>query len=323
MAHATASSRANLIVPVVDPVVVDSVFKNANFLRLLPRIDAAGTTYIVKAKTASNSSAAAYAEGDAAPTVQTITVMEGSFSYRSWWVSYGETGHARRQRGPNWDGTYGSSDAELMDALGQLRDVMETDSLADATYGLLGQVDDDSTTWGGLNRGTYTALKSLVVAGGSAENTNKNLTYLTLGVREAPYGGRPNLILSAPLQIQHYMDHLCSAPVPTFGGQIADRGFSGASYAGIPWLAIPDFVNSEIAAIMVDPDPIISDVCYVNHELEGAEMTADGASPGQVAFLQLGNTDDSVNYLANTAGALVVRRPQRCAKIEALATSWT
>ncbi len=324
MALQTVSGSSALIKDVVNPRLCNSVFHNRYFLKMFPREpDALGSTYDVKHVVSGTTGTDLFAEGDAAPSAVAGGYQTANMTYQDVRVVFGMTGDQERAVGSNGAGThFAGMDVEARLAIEALRDLMETTHLADQTYGLLGMVDDDTTTIGSIDRGTYTALKSLVVAGGSATLTHAKLNDCFFGMQEDPYlaAGGPELILSSAKQIQLYHQSVLGSP-NNDGGANGDRGFMTTSLNGVPWLSVPNFVNTEIVMLKGIND---GSIFWVNHETRAGafEVNVDESeSIGKVYLKEYASSKDETTYQATMSGALIVLFPAAQAKIEALATS--
>lgn len=334
MAVQNVSGLSAVIRDVADPTLLDSVFKNFHFLRLFRSIGPkADDTYKLKVITASNSSPTVTADTGAYPGAQATTYASAEFAWVTVYTTYGITDESKRSIGPDLETSLVDGFGDEADALGQNRDLFETTFMADAATGLLGLVDDDSTAWGGINRGVSTTLQSLVVAGGSAALTHAMLTQGDLTVRNAPYGGKPELLLSSVTQKRRYIEALLDGPQSQVGGKgDASYDFDLVGYGGKPWVAIPDFVESEIVFASGVFDG--SGMYFVDHNywdtaawkdadaVEFQQMQVGPNCKATLSHVTLGKTAPITTKVWGLSGAFVVRQPWKQSKIEALATSW-
>jgi len=334
MAVAGTTSLGSLIKPIVDPDLIPSVFQNAHFLRNFrsdPRGPHAGTTVKKNAIVSQNTGVAACAEAGSFEAVGAAGYQQGSFAFTTIYGTFGYYDEAKRALGLGLSNSYHAEDTEAVDTLAAVRDLMETTMMADAATGLLGMVDDDSTAWGGVNRGTYTTLKSLVVAGGSAAVTEAMLNNAVLGLGSAPYGARPEVIMSEFIQMRSYSERIVASPALN-QNLVGDTTYEKFSFANIPWIPIPDFVTSEIAFLSGVRDG--SGIMVYDHNIWDVNVFNDGDvvdfMPVQlgpdcratVGLIKVAKTAPSSTYAWSMSLALVVKRPMHQAKIEALATSW-
>ncbi len=334
----TTTTYATGIKDVVDPNVIPSVFQNSHFTRILKNNFPEGESVVddtvkVNAVVGSNANTATHAEAtNAYPDADSTEYQQGAFTPVTIYSAYLVTDDLKRALGPGLrnsvtPGAFG----DKIDSLRQTRDLLETTLMADAATGLLGQVDDDTTAWGGVNRGTYTSLKSYVVAGGSAALTAAMLHDAHRNVRNAPFGGNPELIVSGVYQKGYYVEKLVADAQGQPGGPgdltyQNDRIF----FAGIPWLDIPDFTASEIAFLHGIRDG--SGICMVDHNFWNtadwgdAEVQFERLRLGPQNWLnlshaKLGRTTPSSTYVWGVCVSLLTLLPMYQAKIEALATS--
>jgi hypothetical protein len=154
------------------------------------------------------------------------------------------------------------------------------------------------------------------------------LNSLVIGLSESPYGAQPQLLVSAAIQHQDYIENVLENPMNMQFGR-GDAGFSELSVHGVPWIRIPGFVTSEIVALsgLTPPPgapPESASIIFVNHDVRrGTTRVQLGPSCfANVAITNLGPTGDLTSRIATMSGMLVVRRPHKQGKIEALATSW-
>lgn len=334
MAVAGTTSLGSLIRTFVDPELCMSVFQNTHFLRHFrsdPRGPMAGTTVKINAVVSQNTGVAAAAESASLEAVGAAGYQQGSFAFTTIYGTFGYYDEAKRALGQGLAAGYHGFDTEAADTLAAVRDLMETTMMADAATGLLGMVDDDTTAWGGVARNTYTTLKSKVVAAGSAVLTDAMLDEARFGVGSAPFGGSPELIMSEYLQLRSYNVNVVAGPTGAVGGR-GDSSYGEFSYANVPWFPVPDFVNSEIAFLSGVTDG--SGIMWYDHNVWDTNVFNDSDvvdfMPVQlgpnctttVGLIKVAKTAPSSTYAWSMSGALVVKKPMKQAKIEALATSW-
>jgi hypothetical protein len=297
--------------------VHDTVFRNTDSLigRVIPlRGYQAGEQVEVRVITSANSSAEVYTEGASAPDRGKQTVIKTSFAFKHFRIMIGETGHARRKRGPNNEGLAdGSSpDFELQFAMEDLRDLMTTTFMtAGQTYSIDGIIDDSGTNFGDQSRSTYTTLVSYKLAASSAGLSTSLLNKANWRSREAPYGAKIDFWLAAPLQVGLYAELVSGKlAVPTAGGTQD---------------IIPDMFN--IAGSMFVPQPdlttsIILGFTGIDRYWGYTSNERGNFAGGGLGFHArlFGSQDDSDTMQISTAGAVWCTAPQKQARIEGLST---
>jgi hypothetical protein len=329
MAIATTTTLAYFIKDVVSPEWSNQVNDRVNFLKLFlnePGSPFAGTSYKLIARSAVGTTPAAVTEdSNTYPTATAATWVEPSFTYQRVYGTYALTDHAKAALGVGMSNSHTPGLAEAQAVLGDSIKVYEDLFHADSAAGLLGQVDDDTTAWGGVSRATD-ICRSYVLAGGSTANTLARMS--TLKSQIESNGGVADLIISGSYQRNYYKDTLVLAAtqmnlVPA--GLVDAVGGDLVSYAGIPWVHAIGFAAAEIAMLSGVTDG--SGVAYVDHVLD---LGVDGID---YTTLQLGRCVVGLSHeqIARTApestgvwglcGALIVKDPIRMAKAELLATS--
>ena len=336
MAALKHAGIANFAPDLSSQEILDAVGRKSGFLRWLhPAEMEQGDSAAVDLITTTNSSTTTFDEDDAlAPAAPTIS--QGSFDMEEFVTVFGISGSAIRRSGVRSDRVL---QANKEDALRSLISYMENWAVATKqTYAVVGQVDDDTTNWGGLDRSSVTALKSKVVAGGSATITADMLYQATEGVQDVPFMGEPSLILSSPTQLRLYKSNVAQAPAPIAGGGVANAGYASglAGFGELPWVPVRGLLNSVVLVL----DGVRGDGQKPKHfwynwqpssdylgrygattELLSLNVQPDGSSIGNVHLVSLGLTKDEADQYAITGGAYVCAAPQSQALIEALAIS--
>jgi hypothetical protein len=317
--------------------VLDSIGRNAGLLKWLERVDVTqGDSVMVQGITTTNSSAGVHVEDDAV-TAQAPTITQGSFDLHEFSAAFGITGSALRRAGIHGDMIVREN---RDDALAALVSYMEGyHCSAKATYSIIGQIDDDTTAWGGVNRAVTTALKSNVVPGGSATMTLAELYNATEGMCDPPFIAKaPELMMSSITQLRVYKTSIMAEPVPGQGGGLANTGYrSGpAAFGEIPWVPVQGMLNTVVLALSGVRGTTQGRVLHRWYnwqpqkylEQYGANCVTiplrvgmDQYEIGNLALVTLGPSDDSTAVLAITGGAYVCRGPAGQSLIEALATS--
>lgn len=313
MAGSTTSTHSAVIIPQVHQEISDAVFRNSEFLPLFRQIGpVGGSTYDVKVVTAANSSAQVYTEDQAVPSPGYQQTITAAASWKHVRVFDRVTGHLRRQLNSSWDspawpGAYGGSNFEAEKAKEDLVDLVNTTFLANATYGLVGIVDDDTTNYYDQSRSTYTALKSYVKTA-SAALSAALMNRLVHETYNAPYGGKLEAILMPPAQARKY-SALVEGKVQVTGmGDIAGSGPAMLP----PWGRIPCFEVRDLSAtVIIGLSGMDSSWFFAIHE----------AAPGGIDILPYGVTADAKINQYSTAGALICTQPNRQGKLETLGTT--
>lgn len=307
------------------PEFLDSVYKNKDLTRLLVSRDISGSqgSYKVRVKVTSNA-ASVVSEGGALPAISPTTYQEASFSEVEHHSVYGLSGATLRGLGDNNLNSLNSENDEFRDAFEQVVDLVNTTAMADATTGLLGQIDDDTTNWGSIDRSVYTTLQSHVVAGGSAAMTEAMINNAFYTSRVPPHFSDTELIISGWTQVRRYGEAIIGA-ADNQGGGIGDVGFAQHRFATKPWVGLADFTASEVAFLTGVTDG--SGMFLANFETRYSDPEVEKVQLGPscsvgISRMPLANDKHEKNYDLCAACALVVLKPWRQAKIEALATSW-
>lgn len=308
MAASTGTLLASELQRLYGPAAL-SIFYNDRFLPLFPvEGPRGGDSYRFRVETSGNNSAATYSEGDALPVAGQVGWQQASFAWTYFRSVVQITGHAQdsaqgTDQGPE------QLDYEMMTGAKALRDLMNTTFMADSATGILGIVDNATTAYGGLSRATYTALQSSVTTVGGAL-TLPVLNDLYEFLRDNERGARPGLILSPVNQITNYVQLQLQVSTNTnvslfrkdagAGASGVDYGYleSGVSFCGIPWLGIPDMVDTEI--VMMDVSP--GNWSLIEHR------------PFRVD--EMAKTDDSMTFQLSASAALVCRAPRQQGKLE-------
>jgi hypothetical protein len=291
----------------------DTVFRNEDSLigRIIPlKGYKAGTYCRVNPITAANGSVETYVENQSAPARGKQTVITSKFAFKHFRGMIGETGHARRERGPSNQGLRdGSSpDFELEYVMKDIRDKMTTTFMtAGQTYSVDGIIDDDGTNYGDVSRATYTSLKSYKLSASSAAISTALINQANWRSREAPYGAKPELWFASPLQVGKLAEVL-SGKVAPFN---AAGGLSDVIPERVGVIEVPDLTTSLIFA-MTD---VARTWGYTSNEVGNM---AGGGMGFHARYY--GSQDDSDTLQISTAGAIWCTQPQRQIRIEGLST---
>lgn len=340
MAVATIASHANLRRLFVDPELLNSVFQNKDYLRFIRKVQGRtrggthnGSTVLMNVKITQNTGLSVSAETDAYDAVTAATFTQASHAFTTIYASFGYYDEVKRAEADG--GTYHDMDVQLMDAIDGAVDLFITTMLADAATGLLGHVDDDTTAWGGVDRSSVTSCQSTVVAGGSAALTEAMLNNAYYTARKAAGHGvtRFDLMFSEQTQLQAYDERIVASPQGRTGER-GDTSYAAYDFKRIPWYDVPDFVNSEIVFLSGVFDG--SGIALYDHnwydvdsynEASSVEFMPIQYGPApdqtmQMGLINVAKTAPSQTRVVSLSGAVIVRKPWKQAKIEALATSW-
>lgn len=315
--------------------ILDSVGRNSGVLKWLTRRDVTqGDSVKVEAITTTNSSASTFTEDDAiAAAAPTIT--EGSLDMEEFVVAWGISGSALRRAGVHGDLIL---EENRNDALKALLSYIEAWTCSSkSTEKMIGQIDDDTTNWLGVDRSSVTALKSHVVAGGSATMTLGGLYNGADGVQDAPFIGAPEIMLSSVTQLRVYKTSIMAEPVPGQGGGRANTGYKTgpAEFGELPWFPVRGMLNTVVLFLTgvrggagrpyhmwynFQPETYLEKYGVPSATIP-FRVGLDGYEIGRLAVCSLGATNDSASQFAITGGAYGCRAPAAQAMIEALATS--
>ncbi len=307
MAATTTTLLASELQRIYGPMA-SPVFYNDYFAPLFPVTRGAGDSYRFPIAVTGNGSASTFTEGAALGVSGQVGWVQASAPWTYFRVIPQITGHAR-------DAAMGTALGpmqlayEMQAAALALRDLVNTTLMADAATGILGIVDDDTTAYYGLSRATYTQLQSEVNAVGGVL-TLAQLQDLWEELRDNDRGARPSLILSPYNQITNYVNLQLQVGTSTnvslfrkdagAGASGVDYGYleSGITFNGIPWVGIPDFVDTEIA--MLDMSPGHWELAVIR------DFTVD----------DMAKTDDSNTFQLSYGCALICRAPRKQGKLE-------
>ncbi len=293
------------------PGTHDTVFRNVNSLigPIVPmRGYAAGENVKINVNVAANSSAEVYVEGQDAPARGQQTVVTASFAFKHFRVMIGETGHARRARGPASQGALDGVDPmyELNMAAEDLRDLMTTTFLSTSTYGIQGIINNASVAFGDQSRTTYATLISYLLDASSAALSTSLINKANWRSREAPYGARAQLWVASPLQ--------CGIFAEIQSGKVAALSADNQPIPNsvLP-VAMPDLTTSVFLGL--------SDVDRAWGYTSNEEGNLGGQSGSGLHVRYYGAQDDSDTVQLSTAGAIWCNQPQKQIKIHSLSTS--
>lgn len=313
MAGATTTTLDAIVRPEVHAEVSDAVFRNSDFIPLFRQVGpVGGGTLDIKVIVAANSSAQVYNEDGAVPEAGYQQVVTAAAAWKHVRVFTRITGHARREMNAQWGtgqwpGAYGGQNIEFLKAKEDLVDLVNTTFLANAIYGLVGIVDDDTTNYYDLNRATYTALKSYV-KGSTGALTVAKMDRLLHETYDTPYGGKISALLVPPAQGRH-LATLTAGQVRVPGAADIAGGAPGMlpPYAGIPVFEIRDLA----ATVIIGLSGMDTDWYFALHE----------AAPGGIDISHYGMQADAQVDQMSTAGALICTQPNRQGKLEGVGTT--
>jgi hypothetical protein len=318
MAGATITTHSAIVRPSqgLAGEMSDAVFRNGDLLSLFRRVDEWGANYKFNVIVAGNTSVATYSEGDADPDAGYQQVVTATAEFKHFRVFTRMTGHLRRQLGATWDagvagpGSYVPNDFEAVKAKEDMVDLISTTfGGTKAIYSIPGIIDDSTTNFYDLSRGTYALLVSNVVAGSSAALTVAVMNKLIFGTHAAPYGApKFDMILCSPTQGRKLANLISgSISMPTAGDLSGGTPSSMPPYGGVRVALLRDLVGNEIFAL----SGMNSSWFYVNNE----------PAPGAIDELPYGVLTDAKVMQYSTAGCLVCKEPSKQGKIEALGTT--
>jgi hypothetical protein len=282
------------------------LFYNEYFTPHIPRIPGVrgGDSFRFPVAVTGNGSAATFTEGAALPVSGQVTWVQASAAWTYFRSVVKLTGHSEDSAQGTDNGPQ-QQDYEFTNGTLALKDLVNTTLLADAATGLLGIVDDDTTAYYGLSRATYTGLQAYVSAVGGALTLAEMLNMYE-GVRDNDRGGLPKIVFSGFNQITNYYslgaavgaNNVSARDVGQPSG--VDYGYreSAVSFCGVPWVGIPDFVDTEI--VMLDTAPGNWGLA-VHREFRVDEMAKE---------------DDSRTFQLSYACALICPQPQKQGKLE-------
>jgi len=319
-----------------DPEVVSSVARGAGVLSLLTRRDVPQGDSVLLPTVTASVGGATFDEDDAV-SADAVTISSGSFDMEEFIAAYGFSGTALVRAGGNSDLAV---DITIDDAYASLVSTIENWTCSSKSIEkLIGQIDDLTTNWGGLDRSSVTALVSNVIAGGSATISDDLLYQVIEGMEGGTFMGNADVWLMSPTQSQLFMRNVPASPAPTMGGQV-DAGYSRAFFAERPILKSRGMLNSVVLALTgvrgsvrgnvpmlfwynFQPDSYFEGVGGFEAQSGTFPLVvgADSYAIGNIARVSMGITNDSVSQYLKTAGALVVRQPAAQGMVEALATS--
>jgi hypothetical protein len=266
---ATTSRQSNIYRENVVQFISDSVFRNSEFIPLFPWRDNVGgnTSHGIPQIIAANGSAQVYIEDQALPDAGYQQTIKPAASFKHFRTVCRVTGHARRGQWRNWGeeaapAVYGGMDIEVTKAKEDLVDLLNTTFMANATHGIVGIVDDDTTNYYDTSRSTYTTLKSYVKTA-SAALSAALLDRLLQETYNQPYGGRIQLLLMAPAQARKYSAIVHGKVAPRARDDVAGAGVATVPpYGGVVAAVIRDLS----ATVILGLSGLDTDWYYLNNE---------------------------------------------------------
>lgn len=300
-----ASELQRIYAPMATPL-----FYNEQFLAHFPRMPGiqGGDSFRFPIAVTGNGSAATFTEGAAVGVSGQVTWIQASAAWTYFRSIVQITGHAKDSANGTQNGPM-QVDYEFTNGALAVRDLTNTTLLADAATGILGIVDDDTTNFYGIDRAVYTGLQSVVTTvGGALAHTHLYDLYefLSDNDRGAVLGMGRGMVMSGFNQQTNYT----SLGVPVGANNISRRDVSGPSgydigynptavgFNGMPWVSVPDFVDTEIA--MLDTSPGYWGLA-VHRDFTVDELSKD---------------DDSQTFQLSTALALICKQPEKQGKLE-------
>ena len=307
---ATTTTLSPVLLQQIAGTVFDSVYKYRGVAALLPRragfVPGASPTFAVKI--AGNASVEKFASTDPVPSAGYQQNLLISPTWQNYRVIVSITGDARRQAGGTWDGqswpgVVGGVNFEFSGGLEDLVSYINLDMLSSGTHGINGQVNDDSVNFHDRSRGTYTTLKSAVVAGSNAALSVALLNNMLADTRGVSHGGNPKLLLMGD-DASVGMANLVYGKLALAGA--ADvSGTAGGSlpmYSGLAPIVVPGMAANLLLAI----DPTHFEV--LNHEPEN----------GGVDVLEFGPNGDSRSTQIVLSNAVIDYQPWKDGRLEAV-----
>ena len=271
-----------------------------------------GESFRFPIKVSGNGSATTYSEGAALGVAGNGTTVTAVVPWSYFRCIVNVTGHARDAARGNPAAEAAIAD-EFADATKALIALNATTFMADSAVGVLGLVDDTSTNLHGLSRTTYAGLVSHVEPGGSAALTLAMMQNTYEALRDNSRGAVPTLIIGPVNQVTNYIN---VAPQQAGGGttpinvnvwnldgsRAIDLGanWNAIKFNGIPFLGIPDMVDTEIV--------------FLNTRPSAWEFVMNR----EITLEQYAKVDDSETFVVSNACALACKQPHIQGKIEAL-----
>jgi hypothetical protein len=318
MAIVTTTTLANVLRTVYNPeVLADLVFGNDYLFQLpgaasedtadghqakkprglFPVVPSRGGTSYNWPVRQATTAAAAYVQGQAAPAPGNNTYLMASLAYSAgyFWRAVEISGHAvdaLRDEGAIIE----AIDREVIDAARAMQDLINTTFMGTSHLQL---AIDSAGTYAGIDRGTYTNWGSYETNVGGALSVSA-LADMIEALEDNDRGARhEDLILLCPVnQVTNYgalVGAGAGTPVVTPAGGVADLGFSGYTFQGLPIFGIPDLTDTIWLAVHRPS------VKWVLHR----PLTISPKSP----------EGDSDKLLLTCALQMVVERPQLCGKL--------
>lgn len=291
---------------------ITPLFKNSDeyFLGYFPNRGLVGGDALrIPIAVTESGAAEIYSVGDPLPAAGHLNWVQAVFAWQYFRITVEIHGHSK-------DDAVGTDlgpmqlNSEMESKIATLVDLVQTTFMADSAVGLLGLIDDDTTAFGTLSRVTYTGLQGEVTAVGGAL-TRAGMENHLRDQRDNENVGRPGLLMSRGNQISNYKNLVTGAAGLAYNADVSgesrsfDLGFPNEKvrFAGIPWVEVPDFVNTEIAFLDMRPQ---NSPYAVKHR----DFTVRPHDSGR----------DSDLYEITFAMALATDHPEKHGKMETLNT---
>lgn len=252
-----------------------------------------------------------YTEGDPMPAPIESTYLEAAFAYKAFRGVIRESGHERRSRGPNDEGTRIKDPERKMKRAMAAIVYLIAKTFDDAqTYGIEGQVSAGTYAYGDQSRTTYTKLKAYELNASSAAISTSLLNkWVNLG-KDDPYGAQFDYVLGSATQVNK-INELMSGKLaaPDISGRPAALTPSDVRIDGAPLLLVPNLTST-----------ILIGLTGVNTGNWGKIWNE--ANPGRYHVLDLGaaNSDTPMNLQISTSLCIAHDNPNKQSKLYGLST---
>jgi hypothetical protein len=245
----TTTTAAQVIRTKSESGFVDAVFRNNSFLMYFgaPAAQGGDTNIRWKVNSAGNTSTEVFTEGLPQPAAGNQSYVTAAVAPNYFRAMLQITGHARDALQSAW---FDAIAEETLLARADVVDLITTTAMS-GTNGIETMIDS-TTTYAGIARGAaaYWESTETAVAGPLAVS---DLEDLLETIRDNDKGGNPTHIFGPLNQVTNFA-RLSGTPYVQNGGP-ADKGqhLMGPSFAGRPFIGLPDFTNDVI--VMADMRP--------------------------------------------------------------------
>lgn len=245
----TTSTHAEVIREKTEPGFVDAVFRNNSFLQYFgaPSDTGGDTNVRWKVNSAGNDSVETFNEGDGQPDAGNQSYVSAAVPPQYFRAMLQITGHARDALRSAW---FNSIAEETLQAMRDIIDLITTTFMS-GTNGLETMVDS-STTYAGIARGSAGYHESTETAVSAALSV-EDLEDLLETIEDNDKGGKPTHIFGPRNQVTNF-SRLSGTPYVQ-NGDPNDKGqhLISTSFAGRPFIGLPDFTNTVIAMLDMRP----------------------------------------------------------------------